>query len=446
MNQILEIGQNVISRETGNACKVKEFLGGGGQGEVYRVELQGKPLALKWFFPEAITPAYRMNLERLISKGPPDKSFLWPLELVFDNNIKSFGYLMPLRDGRYRGIVDLMKRQVDPSFRALSLSGFNLAHSFLQLHSKGMCYSDISFGNVFMHPGSGDVLICDNDNCIFDGEKANIKGTPRFMAPEVVLGGNPNIQADLFSLAVLLFYMFFLHHPLEGKKEAEIKCFDLPAMKKLYGSEPLFIFDPRDESNRPIPGIHDNALIYWSIYPDFLKDIFTRAFTAGISDPRNGRVRESEWRSAMLRLHDSIIYCPVCGVENFYDQVRVSNQSSSEKEKTSGFLENCWSCNKNVPVPPRLRIKQWTVMLNYDTKLYPHHLDPSAFWDFERPVAEVNRHPSRPEIWGLKNSSEDKWVATTAEGRVVDVPPGKNVTLAVGTKINFGKSEGIIEQ
>ena len=459
MNQILEIGQEVVSKNTGKIITVEQFLGGGGQGEVYRVSLQGKPLALKWYFPEAITPAYRKNLERLIDKGPPNRSFLWPMEIIFDENLKSFGYLMPLRDDRYRGIVDLMKRRIDPSFRALALAGFNLAHSFLQLHSKGMCYSDISFGNVFMHPESGDILICDNDNCIFDGEKAGIKGTPRFMAPEVVLGGNPNIQADLFSLAVLLFYMFFLHHPLEGRREAEIKCFDLPAMKKLYGSEPLFVFDPTDDSNCPVPGLHDNALIYWPLYPNFFRSLFMRAFTAGIRDPQHGRVRETEWRSAMLRLRDSIIYCPNCGAENFYDagqrkengNTAAGSGSPPGREQGSTDSEHpgaevtCWSCRKIVPLPPRLMLSSRPVMLNYDTKLYAHHIDESAGFDFKSPVAEVNRHPEKPHIWGLKNTGTDKWVCTTASGAVKDVPPGKSITLAIGTRINFGKSEGVID-
>ncbi len=460
MNQILEIGQEVISKNTGKVIAVEQFLGGGGQGEVYRVSLQGRPLALKWYFPEAITPAYRKNLERLIDKGPPNRNFLWPMEIVFDENLKSFGYLMPLRDERYKGIVDLMKRRIDPSFRALALAGFNLAHSFLQLHSKGMCYSDISFGNVFMHPESGDILICDNDNCIFDGEKAGIKGTPRFMAPEVVLGGNPNTQSDLFSLAVLLFYMFFLHHPLEGRREAEIKCFDLPAMKKLYGAEPLFIFDPANDANRPVPGLHDNALIYWPLYPNFLRGLFTRAFTTGISDPQNGRVRETEWRAAMLRLRDCIIYCPACGAENFCDPGQggeedyASADPGAQPGRDSGGTEagrsqagvSCWSCRREVPLPPRLKLPSRPVMLNYDTKLYPHHIDQSAGFDFNHPLAEVNRHPEKPQIWGLKNTGSEKWVCTTVDGAVKDVPPGKSITLAVGTKINFGKSEGLIEK
>ena len=122
-----------------------------------------------------------------------------------------------------------------------------LADSFLRLHSLGFCYSDISFGNIFFDPVTGEISICDNDNVAVDGEGiSDVLGTPRFMAPEIVREeAKPNINTDLYSLAVILFYMFMVHHPLEGKREREIACLDLPAMKKLYGTEALFHFRPQ---------------------------------------------------------------------------------------------------------------------------------------------------------------------------------------------------------
>jgi DNA-binding helix-hairpin-helix protein with protein kinase domain len=257
------------------------------------------------------------------------------------------------------------------------------------------------------------------------------------MAPEVVRGETaPGTQTDLFSLAILLFYMFLVHHPLEGKREASIRCFDLPAMNKLYGTDPVFIFDPQNDTNRPIPGYHDNALIYWKIYPSFLKDLFTRSFTEGIHDPQHGRVRESEWRAAMARLMDSILYCPHCGAENFYD--------SEALKALGGSLAPCWSCKKTVPLPPRMRIGKQVIMLNHDTKLFPHHVDVQRLYDFSQPVAEVQQHPKNPGVWGLKNLSGGRWVSTTTDGTVHDVEPGRSVTLAVGTKITFGIAEGEI--
>lgn len=414
---------------------VSQFLGGGGQGEVYRAKVGGQDMALKWYFPQQATPEQRQALEKLIKSGPPTDRFLWPLEMTVADGVKGFGYIMPLREPRFKSIVDLMKARIDPSFRALAMAGMELAHSFLQLHAKGLCYRDISFGNVFFDPVNGDVQICDNDNVGVDKQSTGgVLGTPRFMAPEIVRGeAVPSTQTDLFSLAVLLFYMFMVHHPLEGEQEASIKCFDLPAMTKLYGTDPVFIFDPADASNRPRPGFHDNAIAYWPIYPEFLRDLFTKAFTDGIRDPLHGRVRESEWRGALVRLHDSLLYCGGCGSENFYDV---------DALKTNGQLNPCWSCQKPIQPPPRMRLGNQIIMLNHDTRLYPHHLDPAHPFDFSTPLAEVNRHPKNPNVWGLKNLSNEKWAITAVDGAIKDVEPGRNATLGQGVKLNFGAVSG----
>ncbi len=436
MHQLLQL-RSTVQTASGHPCIVETFLGGGGQGEVYRAQLDGKLLALKWYFPEQATPAQRQNLETLIRKGPPNGQFLWPLELAASANAPGFGYLMPLREPRYQGIVDLMKGRIEPSFRALATAGLQLAQAFLELHAKGLCYRDISFGNVFFDPDTGDIQVCDNDNIAIDGQgDGGILGTPRFIAPEVVRGeAAPSIQTDLFSLAVLLFYLFHIHHPLEGKKEAAIKCFDLPAMNKLYGTEPLFIFDPADASNRPVPGLHDNALEYWPLYPQFLRDRFTRAFTAGLRDPHE-RVRESEWRAALVQLRDAILYCGQCGAENFYD--------SEALRASGGQPGSCWSCQRPLTLPFRLRIGRGVVMLNHDTQLFPHHLDSQRLYDLSQPLAVVQRHPRNPSVWGLKNLSPVKWVMTAPDGAIRDVELGRSVTLAAGVKVNFGSVEGEI--
>lgn len=437
MNQLLKPRKQVRLDSANMACEVEEFIGGGGQGEVYKASVNGKPVALKWYFPEQATPEQSAALEMLIKKGAPNEKFLWPEGMAFSQDVKGFGYIMPLRESRYKGIVDLMKRNTDPSFRTLATAGLELAHSFLQLHAGGLCYRDISFGNVFFDSDTGEVLICDNDNVAVDAEtKGGILGTPRFMAPEIVRGeAFPSTQTDLFSLAVLLFYMLMIHHPLEGRKESDIRCFDLPAMNRLYGTEPVFIFDPDDDSNRPVHGYHDNALLYWPIYPQFLRDLFTKAFTDGIRDPQNSRVRESEWRAAMIRLRDAIIYCGTCGAENFYDIDRL---------KSTGTLLPCWSCQKRIQIPPRIRIEKHIAMLNHDTRLYWHHIDPQKMYDFSQPVAEVVQHPANPNIWGLKNLSDENWSVVLPDGAVKEAKPGQSFTMAKGTEIHFGKTRGEI--
>jgi len=381
------------------------------------------------------TPEQRHTIQYLIDKQAPDARFLWPLEMIDSDDMPSFGYLMPLRPKRFKNIVDLMKRRIDPSFKALCTAGVQLADSYLRLHSLGLYYGDISFGNAFFDPDTGEVLICDNDNVTADGEgNVTVLGTPRFMAPEIVRGeARPSSHTDLYSLSVLLFYLFVIHHPLEGQREAAIHCLDLPAMNQLYGFEPLFIFDPNDDSNRPVAGLHDNARLIWPMLPGFIQKMFTRAFTDGLTDPKHGRVRESEWRNAMSQWRDSIFYCG-CGAENFYDL---------DILQATGTPGTCWSCQAALQMPLRMRLDdKHMVMLNHDTQLFPHHVSSQAMYDFSAPVAEVSRHPTQAHIWGLKNISNQRWVATLQDGSLKDIDPGRSITLSNGTKVDFGSRIG----
>jgi eukaryotic-like serine/threonine-protein kinase len=439
MDEILKTGQIVRTEISRMNCEIEAFLGGGGQGEVYRAKLDGKDVAVKWYYPDSATSKQRTVLETLIMKGAPNDKFLWPIELASADNVPDFGYIMPLREERYKSLFDLMKRRIDPTFYALATAGLYLSHSFLQLHSQGCCYRDISFGNVFFDPENGDILICDIDNITVDDAtfKSDIIGTLGFMAPEVLCGDeHPSTKTDLFSLAVLLFYIFMMNHPLAGQREADIRCLDQAALTKLYGEEPLFIFDPNDHSNAPVKGYQDTPLLYWPIYPQFLRDLFTKAFTDGIKDPLNGRIREGQWRAAMVRLRDSILYCSSCNAENFYD--------SDALRQSGSKLKPCWSCKRDITLPFRIRIDNNVVMLNHDTKLYPHHIDEERMYDFSRLVAEVNRHPTNPNLWGLKNLTSEKWSSTKSDGTVQDIYPGKSVPLISGTKILFGSKQGEI--
>lgn len=441
MSQVLTTGQTVQIEHSRRTCVVDRLLGAGGQGEVYRATVEGRAVALKWYFSHTATLAQRQGLEELIKKGPPDNRFLWPEDLAASPGTPGFGYIMPLRESRFRSIIDLMKRRVEPSFRTLATAGYRLTDSFYQLHAKGLCYRDISFGNVFFDPGNGDVLICDNDNVGYDGTtESAVLGTPKFMAPEVVCGtAKPSGDTDRYSLAVLLFYMFIVHHPLDGRLESQIRCLDYPAMKQLYGTNPVFIFDPANDTNRPVKGLHDNAVEYWKIVPTFLKNLFVRSFTEGIGHP-DRRVRETEWRSAMVRLRDTVMFCARCTTdpkdpfEVFFD---------GDSATPSGQVQRqCWRCGKDVAAPLRLQVGRHLVMLNFDTKLFLHHIDDATPHDFSKAVAEMAQHPSRPGVWGLRNLTQDAWTATGADGVPSVVAPGRSVSVTNGTRIQFPRSVG----
>jgi predicted RNA-binding Zn-ribbon protein involved in translation (DUF1610 family) len=150
-------------------------------------------------------------------------------------------------------------------------------------------------------------------------------------------------------------------------------------------------------------------------------------------------VRESEWRAALVKLRDSLLYCPHCGAENFYD---------AQLLKEQGQLNECWSCQSVLQVPPRILLQHHNlamiVMLNHDTELFAHHIDPQKYYDFANPVAKVNQHPQNPAIWGLKNLSAESWSVTLDDGTMKTIATGQSVTLSMGISINFGQVHGQI--
>lgn len=430
MDGLLKAG-TILTSESGNKYVVKTLLGAGGQGEVYDVENGGKHYALKWYYKKTATTMQKEILENLIAKGSPDESFLWPEDLIYKKVGEPFGYIMALRPKNYRSIVDLMKRKAEPSFFALCKAAFNVTKGYQKLHSMGYSYRDISFGNLFFDPDTGNVLICDNDNVSVNGkDDSSVYGTPRFMAPEIVLGkAKPSRNTDLFSLAVLLFYMFMMNHPLEGKLEAEIKCMDIHAMNKLYGTNPVFIFDPDNKSNRPVRGYQDNALIYWDLYPQSLKALFTQAFTVGIASP-NRRVTENKWLETFANLMSGISICPSCGAEVFYD----------EAKENMGVAHICWGCQQNVPMPAKLITDRSKILLTQDTKLYSHHI--YGDFDMDTVVGSVVQNPKNPNLWGIRNEDKVNWTYEKADGTQIPVANGRSAAIAAGTKIHFGQTLG----
>ena len=128
MDQMLRPGQAVRCEPSGMECVADELLGAGGQGEVYKATLGGEAVALKWFFQHMSTPEQRAAIELLVRKGPPSEHFLWPLEVTTAPGTPGFGYVMPLRPKRFKNIVDLMKRRIEPTFRALATAEIGRAH------------------------------------------------------------------------------------------------------------------------------------------------------------------------------------------------------------------------------------------------------------------------------------------------------------------------------
>ena len=421
----------------GTSCEILELTTSEPWADSYRGRFGNRECFLKWYLPEAATPERRTRLQEMMKRGAPSDSFHWPCDLAISQTLSSFGYITPVQEDRYRNLGEVLSRRVDLTFRALTTAGLNLAEAFLRLHLEAFCYSRFAPGNVLLDPETGDVLVCENDDVVTLGEDwKGALGEHRYLAPELTAGQMPPSAAtDLHTLATLLFAVFMGNHPLEGRLEAEIVSLDFTEMKRLYSEQPRFIFDPKNLTNRPVPGLQENALTFWNFYPGYVRDTFQRAFTAGLHDPK-ARVTENEWRTMFTRMRDQIYYCDHCEAESFL----------SDYGNSPGPLpgQDCWRCHSPLPPPLRIRLAQHAVVLNQNTVLYAHHLDAHRRNDFSQILAEMAPHPSREDMWGLKNLSSSNWSSHAPGGAAAVVPAGRSVLLVPGLRLRFGNVEGTV--
>lgn len=435
MSDILKKG-DVVSSNT-QRFEVIQEIGTGGQGNVYRVKGSDGDYALKWYNQSASTTDQYDAIQLLIEKGSPSERFIWPIALCEGQSENHFGYIMPLIDtSRFTKMSQYFAGEVKVErFEVLIDACIRIAHGFNELHLSGLCYRDISFGNLFVDFKTGDILICDNDNVAFDNLSSteDIWGTSGFMAPEIVRGESaPNSQTDLYSLSVVIFRMLNIQHPLQGQREYEIEIADVESEQILYGTNPIFIYDPIDATNRPVKGYKDIADAYWPYYPESIRALFVEAFTEGLHDPHK-RIRESIWIKALSGLKGEITYCYHCEHQIFYNKTMLKQEGV------------CPKCGKTIKILPlRMKVENQIIMLNHDSVIYKNQIDPSALMSYDIKIARVEIHPKHPSVWGLRNLSNEIWTYTTKNNALREISKNGVVPIQSGQEINFGNIVGII--
>jgi eukaryotic-like serine/threonine-protein kinase len=418
----LQVGHMLRMERGGRWLIVEDRIGEGGQGVVHRARLNGAPFAVKWYRPGPASAGARKAIGALVERGgPPHPAFVWPIDLVTSDQLSGFGYVMPLLESRFTSLARLLDEEPQPSFRVMARIGLNMVDAFAALHASGLCYRDISFGNLRADPLARDVAIIDVDNIGVDGGPALVKGTWRFMAPEIIRDETlPSTVTDLHSLAVLLFYLFMHGHPLLGARTDSSYGWDggyvseTELLVRNIGQKPLFVFDPDDPSNAPGPG--DPMSTWWPIYPQELRRVFTSAFTTGLHDASlQGRVIEGTWRRALLRLSDCMWACPQCHASVLYDPEPATQQ--------------CWDCHAALPLPPRLSLPGGTIVLAEGAVVTRHHLYRDR--DYRTEQATVEPYPGRPGDLVLRNLAPTPWqvkpegedAKTVAPGQLLAVRP-----------------------
>jgi DNA-binding helix-hairpin-helix protein with protein kinase domain len=418
----LKTGDSVFMRSASDPLRVGERLGRGGQGTVFGTEMNGRQLAIKWYRPSPsrlFDEKMQVGLTTLVDGGrPKNPAFVWPIDMVSCPGREGFGYVMPRMEGRYITCFQMLSAAEPPDFQIKIRIGINLVDAFASLHADGLCYRDISFGNLYVDPGTGDVAIIDNDNVGTNGGESLIKGTPQFMAPEVMLDqAPPSTESDLYSLALFLFYLFCHGHPLDGvaversyNSDERERLSDYELLLKHFGRAPVFIFDPADPSNRPVPDHPVNN--WWHVYPRFFQELFITSFTTGLRDATmTGRFAEGIWRKALYRLADCVWQCQRCSAALLFDTREVHRA--------------CWHCAAIPPPPLLFTCPGYALVIAEGAVLTSRHLmlpGPGS-----QTIATAELDDRFPGSVLLRNVTSDIWDVEATGEEPKQVKPGQRL-------------------
>ncbi|HVL66354.1 MAG TPA: protein kinase [Vicinamibacterales bacterium] len=84
-------------------------------------------------------------------------------------------------------------------------------------HKAGLLHRDVKAQNVIREKG-GRIVLADFGlgRDLAEATNVDLAGTPLYLAPELLAGGTPSVQSDLYSLGVLMFYLTTASFPVTG--------------------------------------------------------------------------------------------------------------------------------------------------------------------------------------------------------------------------------------
>ena len=200
----------------GGRYRVREVLGRGGMGSVYRVtdEPSRRDLALKLADPRAATDGelrFRREFHTMANLRHPR------IVAVYDYGIDAAGsfYTMELLDGR-----DLRDER-PTSISATCAIVRDVAGALAFIHSRHLIHRDVSPRNV-RYTADGRAKLIDFGILASPGVCPEVAGTPPFIAPESGYGLPLDHRADVFALGALAYWLLAGRHAFPARQIDEL--------------------------------------------------------------------------------------------------------------------------------------------------------------------------------------------------------------------------------
>jgi len=324
-----------------------------------------------------------------------------------------------------------------------------IASGLADIHEVGAAHGDISLKNILADVRNGGVVLIDMDGLIVPGFlKPQVKGTPRFMAPEIVMGkAEPSELTDRHSLAVVLLWVLLLRNVMLPKT-----CYDEDQARDeqlAYGEYALFSEHPNDRRNWDDrigqPLYQGGALSYKVLTPE-LQSLTEQALIDGLRDPER-RPEAKRWRDALGRAYDALVPCLNCRQSAFYQY-----WLPSRAERTCPFCGQRFGSKLREPNVLALYEPDGTAeparhLVLYDNlPLFLDVAEPRSVPPYSRkdtPKIAVVRWNENKGCRELVNESKEPW--TVCNSGQEEIKPAESVPLRPGLRLQLGPGKRIIE-
>ena len=407
--------QQRVTDEAGVEFTLGAKIAGGAQGSVYRVA--GHPeYAIKLLnHPEDLEKIAAVR--RLPLDGLPVAA---PITLIRQGG---HGYLMRLASDMTPIREPYLPREFGPRETTaawyLSTGGLkrrlaiaaNMADGIAALHERGLAYVDLNPNNVMVSDDHArtETWLIDTDNLTSRADpKWDILGFPGYAAPErLTRHSPPSTLADTYILAIHVFRLLVLRHPLEG---IAADALDGDTARDLWDrGELAYVGDPNDDSNRIAPRSFP-AGIFPIVMSGRMNQLAERTFTAGRLDPTK-RPGSARWREVLFSALDNVIECASgCGWTYFRLRNACPNCGTSTPPTT---VVTVYSALDDKPLTARDSL---VASAYRDTSVMPRHL--WGRYDQLDPVVTF-----RPESDGLEVMAHDDASVVGGSGKVISKIP-----------------------
>lgn len=286
---------------------------GGGEGDIF--DVINKPnIVAKIFNANNRTIERERKITFEAANKPCDiDQYAWPIDIL-NSNGRFVGFIMPRVSNKrkLRHIYIYDKRTGLPWSLFIAIAK-NLSAAVNNVHEIHQIIGDLNTDNILVDTNDGTVALVDIDSYHISDSNRTYRcavGMPAFVAPElqgIAFASAPlptfTIESDRFSLAVIIFLLLFNGaHPFSCSMIQGSSSRFQPIDNIANGI--CAFFKDRCPRNMEIPKYAPDI----NMLPDYMQNLFRRAFVDGIITPTK-RPTAEEWYYSLEKLENELRDC-----------------------------------------------------------------------------------------------------------------------------------------